>query len=207
MQVDRLSITMDPDLGKSVREAAARSGSSVSAWLAAAAANGSATSCLELPLTRGRQNRPHSATRSSTSSAGARSISTCSGQRRLMALVLDAGGLIAVDRLDRAVGAMLRVAQQEKLPVRTSAAVVAQVWRNGSLQANLARVLAGVDAATLDGATGRSVGEILALSKTADVVDGHLGLVVQSATPCSRATPRTSRRSSLSAKFGDGAAS
>ena len=97
-----------------------------------------------------------------------------------MALVLDAGGLIAVDRLDRAVGSMLRVAQQEKLPVRTSAAVVAQVWRNGSLQANLARVLAGVDAATLDGAIGRSVGEILALSKTADVVDGHLGLVVQS---------------------------
>ena len=97
-----------------------------------------------------------------------------------MALVLDAGGLIGVDRLDRAVGSMLRVAQQEKLPVRTSAAVVAQVWRNGSLQANLARVLAGVDAATLDGAIGRSVGEILALSKTADVVDGHLGLVVQS---------------------------
>jgi hypothetical protein len=97
-----------------------------------------------------------------------------------MALVLDAGGLIAVDRLDRRVGAMLRVAQQEKIPVRTSAAVVAQVWRNGSLQANLARVLAGVDAATLDGAIGRSVGEILGLSKTADVVDGHLGLVVQS---------------------------
>jgi len=39
MQVDRLSITMDPDLGKSVRDAAARSGSSVSAWLAAAAAD------------------------------------------------------------------------------------------------------------------------------------------------------------------------
>ncbi len=38
MQVDRLSITMDPDLGKSVREAAARAGTSVSAWLAAAAA-------------------------------------------------------------------------------------------------------------------------------------------------------------------------
>ena len=97
-----------------------------------------------------------------------------------MALVLDAGGLIAVDRLDRAVGAMLRVAQQDKIPVRTSAAVIAQVWRNGALQVNLARVLAGVDAATLDGVTGRSVGEILALSKTADVVDGHLGLIVQS---------------------------
>ncbi len=39
MHVDRLSITMDPDLGTSVREAAARSGSSVSAWLAEAAAD------------------------------------------------------------------------------------------------------------------------------------------------------------------------
>jgi hypothetical protein len=39
MQVDRLSITMDPDLGSSVRAAAARSGLSVSAWLAAAAAD------------------------------------------------------------------------------------------------------------------------------------------------------------------------
>jgi hypothetical protein len=96
-----------------------------------------------------------------------------------MALVLDAGGLIAVDRLDRSVGALLRVAQQEKMPVRTSAAVVGQVWRNGSLQANLARVLAGVDAVALDGVTGRLVGEILATSGSADVVDGHLGLMVR----------------------------
>lgn len=97
-----------------------------------------------------------------------------------MALVLDAGGLIAVDRLDRKVGAMLRVAQQEKMTVRTSAAVLAQVWRSGSLQANLARVLAGIEAASLDNVAGRSVGEVLALSSTADVVDGHLGIIVRS---------------------------
>ena len=97
-----------------------------------------------------------------------------------MGLVLDAGGLIAVDRLDRKVGAILRVAQQEKMSVRTSAAVVAQVWRNGSLQANLARVLAGIESASLDSDAGRSVGEILALSGTADVVDGHLGIIVRS---------------------------
>jgi hypothetical protein len=95
-----------------------------------------------------------------------------------MALVLDAGALIALDRRNRAVGAMLRVAQRERIPVRTSAAVVAQVWRNGALQANLARVLAGVDAAPLDSITGRRVGEVLAGSRTADVVDGHLGLIV-----------------------------
>jgi hypothetical protein len=40
MQVDRLSITMDPELGQAVREAAARTGTSVSAWLASAAADG-----------------------------------------------------------------------------------------------------------------------------------------------------------------------
>ena len=97
-----------------------------------------------------------------------------------MGLVLDAGGLIAVDRLDRKVGAILRVAQQEKMKVRTSAAVVAQVWRSGSLQANLARVLAGIEAASLDSLAGRSVGEALALSSTADVVDGHLGIIVRS---------------------------
>jgi len=97
-----------------------------------------------------------------------------------MALVLDAGGLIAVDRLDRKVGAILRVAQQENLRVRTSATVVAQVWRSGSRQANLARVLTGIDVAALDMQTGRSVGEVLALSRTADVVDGHLGFIVRS---------------------------
>ena len=86
-----------------------------------------------------------------------------------MALVLDAGGLIAVDRLDRKVGAILRVAQQENLRVRTSATVVAQVWRSGSRQANLARVLTGIDVAALDMQTDRSVGEVLALSRTTDV--------------------------------------
>ena len=37
-QVDRLSVTMAPDIGTAVREAAAREGTSVSAWLADAAA-------------------------------------------------------------------------------------------------------------------------------------------------------------------------
>src|ERR1700722_5841483 len=97
-----------------------------------------------------------------------------------MGLVLDTGGLIAVDRRDRNVGAMLRVAQQERMSVRTSAAVVAQVWRSGPLQANLARVLAGIETAALDTFAGRSVGEVLALSSTADVVDGHLGIIVRS---------------------------
>jgi hypothetical protein len=37
MKVDRFSVTMDPDLGAAVRDAAERQQMSVSAWLAAAA--------------------------------------------------------------------------------------------------------------------------------------------------------------------------
>lgn len=96
-----------------------------------------------------------------------------------MALVLDAAALIAVDRRDRVVGAMLRVAQREAIPVRTSAGVVAQVWRDRRRQVLLGRVLAGVDAAPLDRARAAEVGELLGRARTADVVDGHLALLVR----------------------------
>lgn len=39
MAVDRLSVALDPDLGKAIREAAAEEQTSVSAWLAEAAAD------------------------------------------------------------------------------------------------------------------------------------------------------------------------
>lgn len=94
-----------------------------------------------------------------------------------MSVVLDAGALLAVDRRDRRVGALLRAAQRAGLPLRTSAAAVAQVWRDGARQANLARLLAAVDARPLDVATGRRIGALLARSGTRDVVDGHLALV------------------------------
>lgn len=97
-----------------------------------------------------------------------------------VALVLDAGALIGIERQDRRLGALLRVAQRERIPVRTSSAVLAQVWRRGSRQANLARVLAGTQIAALDPAGGRRVGELLGRSGTADVVDGHLATVVGS---------------------------
>ena len=38
-QVDRFSVTMPPEIGEGVREAAARQGTSVSAWLTEAAAD------------------------------------------------------------------------------------------------------------------------------------------------------------------------
>lgn len=91
-----------------------------------------------------------------------------------MSLVLDAGALIAIDRRDRRVGAMLRVAQQERVVIRTSPAAVAQVWRHGSRQGHLARILAGVAAPPLDLETGRRLGTLLAATGGSDVVDAHV---------------------------------
>ena len=96
-----------------------------------------------------------------------------------MTAVLDAGALIAIDKRDRKVGAMLRILQGEGGPVRTSAGALAQVWRNGSRQANLARVLPGVDIVTLDDAAAKQVGELLGASQTSDLVDAHIALLVQ----------------------------
>jgi hypothetical protein len=91
--------------------------------------------------------------------------------------VLDAGALVAVDRRDRMIGAQLRVLQQQGTPVRVSAAVVGQVWRDGRKQANLARVLAGVGIEALAKDDGRRIGELLALAGIAGVVDAHVALM------------------------------
>lgn len=69
----------------------------------------------------------------------------------------------AIDKKDRTVGAMLRVLQRDEVPVITSGGVVAQVWRDGSRQANLAKILSGVDVEAIDaarrsGANQRSAG-------------------------------------------------
>lgn len=87
---------------------------------------------------------------------------------------------MAIDRRDRRIGAMLRVYQQAGVPVHTSNAVIAQVWRDGSRQANLARVLKGVGTEPLNQNWDKKIGCLLGAASTSDVVDGHVALL---ATP------------------------
>lgn len=94
-----------------------------------------------------------------------------------MKAVLDAGALVAVDRRDRAIGAQLRVLQQQRTPLRVSSGVLGQVWRNGGKQANLARVLAGVGIEPLGKDDGKRIGELLAMADSSDVVDAHVALM------------------------------
>ena len=98
-----------------------------------------------------------------------------------MSAVLDTGALIAVDKGDRRVGAMLRVLQRDGVPVLSSAVALAQVWRDGRGQANLARVVSGVDVAAVDDTSARKVGELLQANRSDDLVDAHVALLVQRA--------------------------
>jgi hypothetical protein len=95
-----------------------------------------------------------------------------------VSLVLDAGALLAIDCRDRRVGALLRVAQQERIAIRTSPAAVAHVWRHGARQAQLARILAGVAAPPLDLATGKRLGLLLGATDSCDV-DAHIASLAQ----------------------------
>jgi predicted nucleic acid-binding protein len=111
-----------------------------------------------------------------------------------MALLLDAGALIAVDKRDRKMRARLSVALEEGLPVRTGATVVAQVWRDGARQANLARVLAGVDVLPLDAEDAHRVGELLGVTGTTDVVDAHTAVLAERADHILTSDPKDMER-------------
>jgi hypothetical protein len=92
-----------------------------------------------------------------------------------VSLLLDAGAFLAVEQGDRDVVALVkreRLAQRAPL---SHGGVVAQVWRGGSgRQAELARLLAGVDVKALDQDLGKKAGVLLGLSRTSDAVDAAL---------------------------------
>ena len=60
------------------------------------------------------------------------------------------------------------------MPIRTSSAVVAQVWRGGSRQARLASALSTVDEWALDPERSRTIGMLLGLAGVDDVIDASV---------------------------------
>jgi len=96
------------------------------------------------------------------------------------ALILDAGAFIAVERDDRSMMARLRVAQLHGYELRTSAIVIAQVWRNpGGKQARIAGLLRAVDVRPVDEQLGRDAGALLGKSGTDDPIDATVVLVAR----------------------------
>lgn len=97
----------------------------------------------------------------------------------MAAIVFDTGGLIALDRGDRKVGALLATAAASGVEAVTSTACVAQVWRDPARQARLTRALAGFLECSLDPTAARDCGLLLARAGTIDVVDAALVLLVE----------------------------
>jgi len=95
-----------------------------------------------------------------------------------MALILDSGALIALERNDRGMWRRLKSALLlHEIPV-THGGVVGQIWRGkGARSALLARALAGLDVRGIDEALGKRSGELLARAKKNDVIDAALVLL------------------------------
>lgn len=94
-----------------------------------------------------------------------------------MALTLDAGALIAVDRGDRAVHALLKHETHGGHVTTVPAPVVGQVWRDGARQARLARLLRGCRVEPTTERDARAAGELLGAAGQSDVVDALVVLV------------------------------
>ncbi len=87
--------------------------------------------------------------------------------------------------------ARLRVAQARGYDLRTSAIVLAQVWRSpGGKQANIARILRSVDVRSVDEEMGRDAGVLLAKARADDPVDATVVLVARSGDLILTSDPR-----------------
>lgn len=91
-------------------------------------------------------------------------------------ITFDAGGLIALERGDRRVVALLARAAERGRRVTVPATALAQVIRRPVRQARLARLIrqTSTDLVALDGPDATATGLLLATSGTDDIVDAHV---------------------------------
>jgi predicted nucleic acid-binding protein len=101
----------------------------------------------------------------------------------LTGITFDAGGLIALDRKDRRVLALLARAKELGARITIPATALAQAVRNPARQVLLSRLIrqVGTDLIALDGPDATMVGLLLARTATADVVDAHVAICARRA--------------------------
>ena len=96
-------------------------------------------------------------------------------------IVLATGALIALDRGDKRMIALLDRALTQGRAFRVPAGVVGQAWRDGRLQVTLARFLRSeeVEIVPLDEHLARSCGELCAASGLPDVIDASVVILAR----------------------------
>jgi hypothetical protein len=95
--------------------------------------------------------------------------------------VLDTGALIALDRGDKRMIALLHRALVRGHVFRVPAGVVGQAWRDGHVQVTLARFLRSdeVEIVPLDEQLARTCGELCGATDTSDIIDASVVLLAR----------------------------
>lgn len=97
-----------------------------------------------------------------------------------MSVVLDAGALLAVERGDRKLVAVIKDELEAGRAPLTHGGVIGQAWRGGSgRQARLARALSGLDVRAVDLELGRRAGVLLGRAGQSDVIDAAVVLLAE----------------------------
>jgi hypothetical protein len=108
--------------------------------------------------------------------------------RGATSVVLDSGAFIVFEKNDRKVRTLIELALAHSAPLWTAGAVVARVWRDGSRQARLARLLGSglVQVQPLDRDGAQATGVLCGEAGTKDVVDASVALVAALGAAVSR---------------------
>lgn len=93
--------------------------------------------------------------------------------------VLDAGALVAVERRNQKIAALIQIASRHRIEMILPSAVLAQVWRDGARQSLLSKTLHNpiMAEAPLNHSDAKRVGELLRASGTTDVIDAHVAVL------------------------------
>jgi hypothetical protein len=104
-------------------------------------------------------------------------------------IILDSGAIIASERNDPLVAALLKAARKNRTPILVPATVVAETWRGPSTHPRTAHLFGSIDGfPELDEQSARHVGALLALSKTAAIVDGNVVAIAIALRPATIVT-------------------
>ena len=96
-------------------------------------------------------------------------------------IALDTGALIALDRGDKRMIALLQRALVKGRVFHVPAGVVGQAWRDGRVQVTLARFLRSeeVEIIPLDEQLARACGELCAVTETSDIIDASVVILAR----------------------------
>jgi len=101
--------------------------------------------------------------------------------RTAAGVVLDIGALLALERGDKRMIALLHRALAQGRAFRVPAGVVGQAWRNRRVQVTLARFLRSeeVEIVPLDDQLARCCGELCGAASASDVIDASVVIVAR----------------------------